>query len=147
MALSFHHHNLLTGQECKNKGSASGFDTTTNQECENLICTHPGENATRVQEGLAAVQQGNQTTPVKNTREQCFTSLLTQAQITSVIAQLHTEPVDTLAELCQLLEAGAIQEKLFIRILEGASVSETIQAQLIQCLINAGVPFEPIRGG
>jgi hypothetical protein len=46
--------------------SASGFDSAVNQECENLICTHPGENATCVQEGaaVAAVQQGNQTTPV-----------------------------------------------------------------------------------
>ena len=33
-------------EECKNKGSASGFDTAVDQECENLICTHPGENAT-----------------------------------------------------------------------------------------------------
>jgi len=33
------------------KLSASGFDTATNQECENLICTHPGENATCTEEG------------------------------------------------------------------------------------------------
>ena len=38
-----------TIEECKNTGSASGFDIATNQECENLICTHPGENATCVQ--------------------------------------------------------------------------------------------------
>jgi hypothetical protein len=44
--------NTVTTEECKNRGSASGFDTTTNQECENLICTHPGENATCSQEGV-----------------------------------------------------------------------------------------------
>src|SRR6188472_1180813 len=44
--------NTITVEECKNKGSASGFDTTVNQECENLICTHPGENATCSQEGV-----------------------------------------------------------------------------------------------
>ena len=38
-----------TIEECKNRGSASGFDIATNQECENLKCTHPGENATCVQ--------------------------------------------------------------------------------------------------
>src|SRR6266480_5010353 len=71
--------NTVTIEECKNKGSASGFDTALDQECENLICTHPGENATCVQEGAvaaAAVQQGNQTTPVKLTCEQCSTKFL-----------------------------------------------------------------------
>jgi hypothetical protein len=42
--------NTVTILKCKNKGSASGFDTTTNQECENLICTHPGPGATCVSE-------------------------------------------------------------------------------------------------
>ncbi len=32
----------------------SGFDTAVNQECENLICTHPGENATCSQEGVTS---------------------------------------------------------------------------------------------
>jgi hypothetical protein len=46
--------NTVTIEECKNRGSASGFDTALDQECENLICTHPGENATCTQEGAAA---------------------------------------------------------------------------------------------
>ena len=33
-------------------GSVSGFDNTAEQECENLICTHPGNNATCSQEGV-----------------------------------------------------------------------------------------------
>ena len=41
--------NTVTIEECKNRGSASGFDTALDQECENLICTHTGENATCVQ--------------------------------------------------------------------------------------------------
>jgi hypothetical protein len=44
--------NTITALKCQNKGSASGFDTTVDQECENLICTHPGDNATCVQEGV-----------------------------------------------------------------------------------------------
>ncbi len=44
--------NTVTIEDCKNRGSASGFDTKTNQECENLICPHPGENATCTQEGV-----------------------------------------------------------------------------------------------
>src|SRR6188472_3790313 len=44
--------NTITALKCQNKGSASGFDTALDQECENLICTHPGENATCSQEGV-----------------------------------------------------------------------------------------------
>jgi hypothetical protein len=47
--------NTITIEKCKNKGSASGFDTTVNQECENLICTHPGSGATCVRENETPV--------------------------------------------------------------------------------------------
>ena len=47
--------NTITVEKCKNRGSASGFDTTVNQECENLICTHPGENTTCTQEGVRSI--------------------------------------------------------------------------------------------
>jgi hypothetical protein len=48
-----------TALAAQNRGSASGFDTSVNQECQNLICTHPGENATCTQEGAAGPQQTN----------------------------------------------------------------------------------------
>jgi hypothetical protein len=51
--------NTVTIEECKNRGSASGFDTTVDQECENLICTHPASGATCVSEN-----EGATTTPV-----------------------------------------------------------------------------------
>jgi hypothetical protein len=38
--------NTITILKAQNKGFASGFDTSVNQEAENLICTHPGDNAT-----------------------------------------------------------------------------------------------------
>ena len=47
--------NTVTIEECKNRGSASGFDTASDQECENLICTHPGDNATCTQEGVRSI--------------------------------------------------------------------------------------------
>ena len=56
--------NTITALKCKNKGSASGFDTTVNQECENLICTHPGNNATCVSEQEQAVVTPPVTPPV-----------------------------------------------------------------------------------
>jgi hypothetical protein len=53
--------NTITALKCQNKGYASGFDTTVNQECENLICTHPGNDATCIQEGSKALTSGNTT--------------------------------------------------------------------------------------
>jgi hypothetical protein len=53
--------NTVTVEKCQNKGSASGFDTTTNQECENLICTHPGSDGTCVSESEGAVIISNET--------------------------------------------------------------------------------------
>jgi hypothetical protein len=38
--------NTITAQINKQKASVSGFDNTLDQEAENVICTHPGENAT-----------------------------------------------------------------------------------------------------
>ena len=53
--------NTITALKCQNKGSASGFDTTTNQECENTICTHPGSDASCVSENEGAVIISNET--------------------------------------------------------------------------------------
>jgi hypothetical protein len=55
--------NTVTIEECKNRGYASGFDTAVNQECENLICTHPGENATCTEEGVVVVSPTPTSTP------------------------------------------------------------------------------------
>jgi hypothetical protein len=61
--------NTVTIEECKNRGSASGFDTTLDQECENLICTHPGENATCVQEGVTSTPTPTRTIQVSGQGE------------------------------------------------------------------------------
>jgi hypothetical protein len=38
--------NTVTIQAEKQKASVSGFDNDLEQEAQNVICTHPGENAT-----------------------------------------------------------------------------------------------------
>jgi hypothetical protein len=38
--------NTVTAQINAQKGSVSGWDNTLDQEASNVICTHPGENAT-----------------------------------------------------------------------------------------------------
>jgi len=135
--------NTITLEKCQNKGSASGFDTAVDQECENLICTHPGENATCVQEGLAAaaaaVQQGNQTTtPVKLTCEECFTKFLSSTQISLVIQA--TGRSLTLGQYCAILPKVASESGL-IDLLEFRGVSPSVAKQLIQCLKDAGIVF------
>jgi hypothetical protein len=57
--------NTVTFQKCKQAAIQSGWDNDQEQECENLICTHPGENATCVQEGV--VTPTTTTTPTPTT--------------------------------------------------------------------------------
>jgi hypothetical protein len=59
----------VTIEECKNRGSASGFDTALDQECQNLICTHPGNNATCSQEGVVVTPTPTQTIQVSGQGE------------------------------------------------------------------------------
>jgi hypothetical protein len=132
--------NTVTIEECKNRGSASGFDTALDQECENLICTHPGENATCVQEGVRSAVAPIPT-PVKNTCEQCFTTLLTPQQISNVLAQFSSE-IASLPDLCtKVLEQGVISEETFRAVLRASGVSETTANDLIACLLKAGIVF------
>jgi hypothetical protein len=121
--------NTITALKCQNKGSASGFDTAVNQECENLICTHPGENATCVQEGAATP------TPTKLTCEQCFTKFLSASQITAITREL------TLAQVCARISAEGVGLAGFERFLTLLGVSAQVQAELIQCLRDAGIVF------
>jgi hypothetical protein len=123
--------NTITIQKCKQAAIQSGFDNNQGQECENVICTHPGENATCVQEAAAAAQA-----QVKLTCEQCFTKFLTTAQISKLLS-LSPE-FTTLEQLCGLLpEVRVVDLQLALGRIGGSSVA----AQLIQCLLNAGIVF------
>jgi hypothetical protein len=125
--------NTVTIQKCKQAATQSGFDNSQAQECENLICTHPGENATCVQEG--AVTTNVTTPPVKLTCEQCITSLLTPEQI----SRLGMPSI-----VCG--EASILTIERFEEALTAAGVSASVQAQLIQCLLDAGITFATTPG-
>jgi hypothetical protein len=45
--------NTITEQKCKQYGIVSGFDNTAEQECQNVICTHPSSDGSCVSEGSA----------------------------------------------------------------------------------------------
>ena len=113
--------NTVTIEDCKNKGSASGFDTAVNQECENLICTHPGGNATCVQEGAVATTS-TPTTPVKLTCEQCLTKFLNADQISFL-----TRETNDLAFFCARLSGTSTDESHAILIRIGVSETEQLK--------------------
>ena len=131
--------NTITIQKCKQAATQSGFDNNQGQECENLICTHPGENATCVQEGVVAAQaQVNKTQPVKLTCEQCFTKFLTTSSQMAALRLFFLR--NTLEEMCALIPVS-VTEADFQRFLAQLTGSESTAAQIIQCLIDAGVQF------
>jgi hypothetical protein len=130
--------NTVTLQACKQDATESGFDNSLAQECQNVICTHPGNNATCVQEGAATTK----TPPVKLTCEQCIRNHLNDAQIKVLLGIANKA---TLGEVCDILHTGTqhdIQD-LFISIL-GPNLpgSEAEAALIIQCLLDAGIVFK-----
>jgi hypothetical protein len=131
--------NTVTIQKCKQATIQSGWDNQQEEECENLICTHPGQNATCVQEeavGAAAAQPA--VTAAKRTCEQCFTSLLTPDQITGVLNGRTPETA------CPVFRSGVVlSESEFRNALDDAKVDPTIANELIACLRDAGVMFGP----
>jgi hypothetical protein len=129
--------NTVTIQKCKQAATQSGFDNNQAQECENVICTHPGENATCVQEGkVAAVTPKRTPTPVKNLCEECFTSLLTPDQISRY---LSVSGFSSLAEACETFESGPVDFLTFGIQVQIAGASPTTASELIACLRNAGI--------
>jgi len=127
-----------TIQKCKQLASQSGFNNDQSQECANLICTHPGENATCTQEGVRSAAAAAIPTPIKLTCEQCFTKFLSADQL-----RLFTESQrSTLELICAEHVTTPLQdfEDLLTNI-EQATGQSIDQVGLIQCLQNAGIVF------
>jgi pyrimidine deaminase RibD-like protein len=123
--------NTVTIEECKNRGSSSGFDTAVDQECENLICTHPDNNATCSQEGAATASAA---ATAKRTCEQCFTSILKPEQITTVLG-----PV-SIARACATFDLETQID--FRNGLIGLGIPAKTADDLITCLLKAGIVFK-----
>jgi hypothetical protein len=130
--------NTITIQKCKQAAIQSGFDNNQGQECENVICTHPGENATCVQEGVVTPTTTTTTTPppVKLNCEQCIRKFLNDAQISELISFAGQ---DTLGEVCDILHTGTQND--IQALFENISGSHDIAVQIIQCLLDAGIVF------
>jgi hypothetical protein len=137
--------NTITIQKCKQAATQSGFDNNQGQECENLICTHPGENATCVSEGTAAAAAaaGGGRVSTIAACVACFTnSGLIDTQI-NLLLERAGEAVGlgplTLEQLCALLENGTISVAVLTDILNSIPlVSQEKITAIIACLTNAG---------
>jgi hypothetical protein len=131
--------NTVTAQINSQSATQSGFDNTQEQEAQNTICTHPGNNASCVSENAAAAAVVV-VPAVKKTCEQCFTSLLTPDQISMILIDLQQKSIP---DLCALLAQPGISliEDLFRQDLSDAGVSGTTANELIACLRDAGVVF------
>ena len=124
--------NTITIQKSKQAATQSGFDNNQGQECENLICTHPGENAICVSEGAAVTTTATTIAPLT---PECFRSLLTPTQLSLIF------PGGDVDRLCLQLEEFPIPVGRLEAGLTLAGVSASVQAQVIQCLLNAGITF------
>jgi hypothetical protein len=85
--------NTLTIEECKNKGSASGFDTKVNQECANLICTHPGNNATCSRKGIVITPTPTPQPPTTGTLRVIKNVVCLVTDPVSFLSLLHSSQV------------------------------------------------------
>jgi hypothetical protein len=129
--------NTITIQKCKQAATQSGFDNNQGQECENLICTHPGENATCVQEGaktttIAAAQARPRTC------EKCFTTILSQTQLMNVLGSDRS-----VEQFCALLRSSQFSETEFRQGLIEDNVTPPQADELIACLKAVGIVFRP----
>jgi hypothetical protein len=134
--------NTVTALAAKNKGFASGFDTSVDQEAQNVICTHPSNNATCTQEGAVVVA----TPTPRESCEQCFTnSIQEQGQINSIINFINAQvpSVTSLADLCESLQNGTVSGDLLGDALRDAGVSDLTASEIFACLERTlGIVFD-----
>jgi hypothetical protein len=128
--------NTITIQKCKQAATQSGFDNSQDQDCKNTICTHPGENATCVSEGVRAAS--TVVTPVSGnlTCEQCFTKFLTPQQLNTFLAIFG--PL-SLEDFCTIVLRQGVNFRDLDGVLAESDVPFPVEEQLLQCLLNAGV--------
>jgi hypothetical protein len=139
--------NTVTVEECENRGSASGFDTALDQECENLICTHPGAGATCVSEAAVVSNQtggggGGTSDPCLT----CFTQSLSvteQTNFVNLVASQFGFKVSSIEDICKIINTGTVSGEQIILILETLlqrnQITEAHAIALLNCLIDAGL--------
>jgi hypothetical protein len=136
--------NTVTGLAAQNRGSASGFDTAVDQESQNVICTHPSDNATCTKEGVSTSTSTSAATPPTPTPRptcvECFTNLvtqglLTQDQIDEILKVLNKT---TVADLCAALQNGTVSMTALADAIEKVVQNTTTSTKLLTCIGEKG---------
>ena len=130
--------NTITAQKDKQDGTASGFDNLQEQETQNVICTHPGENSTCSQESTILL-----------TCEQCFTTMLKHDEITRLLTALSAMGADTpsIARVCNILEGKdprnsvPTEDQVRTFLSQQVGLKDHTINELITCLKQAGIVF------
>jgi hypothetical protein len=128
-------------------GSATGTDVTLSPSTFNVTETaSPNFTTTFSSECSGNITAGQHLTcTITNTAktcEECFTSLLTQTQIT---AFLSSQGISSIPAICDLLAIGTVSESNFILALTSPAVGVSVETanELIACLKAAGIVFLP----
>jgi hypothetical protein len=96
--------NTITIQKCKQAATQSGWDNDQDQECANLICTHPENNATCSREGAAAAAQLPTPTPQPPT---------TTLRVIKTVVCLAYDPNCSLPDFCVLTVVASSNPQAF----------------------------------
>jgi hypothetical protein len=138
--------NTITIQKCKQAAIQSGWDNDQEQECENLICTHPGENATCVQEGEGAVAVTAGGGVTSDPCLTCFTQSLSAAEQTAfvnVVVDRFGFNVSSPEDICKIINTGTVSGEQIIIVLNILLTNHQISTEhalaLINCLVHAGL--------
>jgi hypothetical protein len=136
--------NTVTVEECENRGSASGFDTALDQECENLICTHPGTGATCVSEGGNRTAGGGEGT--SDPCLTCFTQSLSvpeQNNFVNLVASQFGFKVSSIPDICKIINTGTVSGEQIVLVLntllQKNQITEAHALALLDCLVQAGL--------
>jgi hypothetical protein len=130
-------------------GSTTGTDVTLGSGPFSVTETAPAGSFTNTTAGdcagtIAAGQHLSCTiTNTAKTCVDCFTSLLTQAQIRALLLSGSFVGA-SIEQVCARMAASPISESGFISILTGVGVSVTTANELVACLKAAGIVFNQV---
>jgi hypothetical protein len=134
--------NTVTLQACKQDATESGFDNSLAQECQNVICTHPGDNASCVRENGAVNNGGG---AVKDPCKDCFTTKLTldeQKAFIQAVVKLGFK-VSSIEDVCKIINTGTVSdlqiELILIGLVLHGDITEGHARALFDCLQQAGL--------
>jgi len=134
--------NTVTAQINRQNARESGFDNIQEQDSQNVICTHPSDNATCTKEGVstststaAATPTSTPTPTPRPTCVECFTNFLTQDQIDTILKVLNRTSV---SDLCAALQNGSLSMTALTDAIDKVVQNTTTSPKVLACIGEKG---------